>query len=150
MVRSTTRIAHLRGVVELGPVTEPPKPRRLEKSPKDFVCLPANAYGMHKKLLDKLAAAAQYSDQSPFNTVGGPADAPYGVVTSGVGAAYVTDAVHDLGLEDKVAVFRVGFSYPSPTPLCSPSCAANKKFWWWKSWNPCWNSTSRRWPRKTA
>lgn len=114
MVRSTTRIAHLRGVVELGPVTEPPKPRRLEKSPKDFVCLPANAYGMHKKLLDKLAAAAQYSAQSPFNTVGGPADAPYGVVTSGVGAAYVTDAVHDLGLEDKVAVFRVGFSYPEP------------------------------------
>lgn len=114
MVRSTTRIAHLRGVVELGEVKEPPRARRLEKSPREFVCLPANARGMHKKLLDKLEKAARLSNGSSFNTVSGPADAPYGVVTSGVSAAYVTDAVRDLGLEDTVAVFRVGFSYPEP------------------------------------
>ncbi|MCH5276417.1 MAG: indolepyruvate ferredoxin oxidoreductase subunit alpha [Desulfovibrionaceae bacterium] len=114
MVRSTTRIAHMRGVVELGEVKKPPSARRLEKSPKDFVCLPANARGMHKKLLDRLDRAARASNGSPFNTVSGPADAPYGVVTSGVSAAYVMDAVRDLGLEETAAVFRVGFSYPEP------------------------------------
>lgn len=114
MVRSTTRVAHLRGAVELGPVTEPPKPRRLEKAPKELVCLPANAYGMHKKLLDRLEAARVRSNASPFNTVTGPAQAEYGVVTSSIGAAYVADAVDNLGLTGKAAVFRVGFSYPEP------------------------------------
>lgn len=114
MVRSTTRVAHLRGVVEFGPVVEPPKPRRLEKSPKEFVCLPANAYGMHKKLLERLEAAKARSNASPFNRATGPAGAEYGIVTSSIGAAYVADAVADLGLGDQVAVFRVGFSYPEP------------------------------------
>ncbi len=114
MVRSTTRVAHLRGAVEFGPVAEPPKPQRLEKSPRDLVCLPANAAVMHKKLLARLDKAKAQANASRFNSVSGPADAPYGIVTNSISAAYVQDAVRDLGLESRVAVLRVGFSYPEP------------------------------------
>jgi indolepyruvate ferredoxin oxidoreductase alpha subunit len=117
IVRSTTRIAHLRGVVEFGPVAEPPKNRRLEKAPRELVCLPANASAMHKKLLERLETAKAYSNSSPFNIVTGPKDAESGIVTNSISAAYVQDARQSLGLEDTVAVFRMGFSYPEPDKL---------------------------------
>lgn len=114
MVRSTTRVAHLRGAVEFGPVTEPPRPARLEKCPKEFVCLPANALGMHKKLLERLEKARAFSNASPFNRVEGPADARFGVVASGISVAYAADAVESLGLSGQVALFRMGFTFPEP------------------------------------
>lgn len=114
MVRSTTRVAHMRGVVEFGPITQPPQPSRLEKSPKEFVCLPANAVVMHKKLLERLENARKYSNSSPFNRVEGPDNAEWGIVASSIASAYSSDAVQSLGLNSKAAIFHMGFSYPEP------------------------------------
>jgi indolepyruvate ferredoxin oxidoreductase alpha subunit len=114
MLRSTTRVAHLRGVTEFGPIAAPPRPARMEKAPRELVCLPANAMAMHKKLLARLDAAKRLGNASPFNTVSGPPDAPFGVVANGISAAYVQDALAGLGLDRRVAVFRPGFSYPEP------------------------------------
>jgi indolepyruvate ferredoxin oxidoreductase alpha subunit len=39
---------------------------------------------------------------------------PWGVVCNGVSFAYLTDAVRDLGIGDKVSILRIGFSNPMP------------------------------------
>ena len=53
MLRSTTRVAHLRGVVELGEITPPRNPAHVEKD-HSTVSLPVNAIRMHRELLERL------------------------------------------------------------------------------------------------
>lgn len=113
MVRSTTRVAHLRGVVELGEITEPPKPVHVEKD-HSKVTLPVNATRMHRELLERLDRARVISNASPFNFARGAENAPFGIVASSIGYAYAMDAVTSLGLSGKTAVFRAGLSYPEP------------------------------------
>lgn len=113
MLRSTTRVAHLRGVVELGEVTPPLSPVHVEKD-HSTVSLPVNAIRMHRELLERLEQARSRSNASPFNFTRGPENAPFGIVASGIGYAYAADAVSSLGLEHQVAIFRPGLSYPEP------------------------------------
>ena len=113
MVRSTTRVAHLRGVVEFGEIAEPPKPVHVEKD-HARVPLPVNAIRMHRELLERLDKARVISNASPFNFVRGPENAPFGIVAGSIGYAYALDAVTSLGLDNQVAVFRAGLSYPEP------------------------------------
>ncbi len=114
MLRSTTRVAHLRGIVELGNVQEPPAPRHFDKAPKNLVSLPANAVRMHKELLERLEKAREKAENSPFNIVCGPKNATIGVVSSGIASAYAADAITTLGNTVSIAHFCVGMSYPEP------------------------------------
>jgi len=115
IIRSTTRIAHSRGVVELGEIKRPENAGHFEKSPKEFVTLPSNTPAMHKRLLGKQKKAEKISNNSPYNLIIGKAS--LGIVSNGISFNYVMDAVKDLGLEEKVSVLRIGMSNPMPFRL---------------------------------
>ncbi len=112
MLRTTTRVNHLRGVVEFGPIEKLEDAKPFVKDPRKYVPVPANARVMHGKLLQKLSAIAAEADASPWNRVWG--DGRLGVVASGVSRAYLHDVLALDGLADKVKVLELGFSYPLP------------------------------------
>ncbi|NMC72078.1 MAG: indolepyruvate ferredoxin oxidoreductase subunit alpha, partial [Myxococcales bacterium] len=113
LLRTTTRLAHLRGVVTLGPLRPVrPPPETVTRDPRRFVNLPANAPANRARHLQALARAAAQADRCEWNVVRGAGD--LGIVASGIARAYVRDALRDLGLEDRVALFEVGLSWPFP------------------------------------
>jgi indolepyruvate ferredoxin oxidoreductase alpha subunit len=115
ILRSTTRVAHSRGVVEYGEMQSIQPKGRFVRNPKQFVALPATTPAMHRLLLEKQQRAQTLADQSDFNTTRGRGE--LGIVSNGVSRTYCADAVAELGLTDKVSVLNLGFSNPLPETL---------------------------------
>jgi indolepyruvate ferredoxin oxidoreductase alpha subunit len=112
IVRSTTRVAHSRGVVEYGQMQPIKTKGEFVRNPKQFVALPATTPAMHRLLLEKQQKAETLANQSGFNTIVGLGE--LGIVCSGVSRTYCADAVAELGLADKISILNLGFSNPLP------------------------------------
>jgi indolepyruvate ferredoxin oxidoreductase alpha subunit len=112
IVRSTTRVAHSRGVVEFGEMKPIVPKGEFVKNPKQFVALPATTPAMHRLLLEKQQKAEALANESRFNTVVGQGE--LGIVCNSVSRTYCADAVAELGLSDKVSILNLGFSNPLP------------------------------------
>jgi len=110
--RTTTRINHSTAPVTLGKIRERVCKGDFDKDPFNYVTVPAVSRKLHVKLLANLDKAAERSEVSPYNFVSG--SGAWGVVCNGVSYAYLTDAVRDLGIADKVSILRIGFSNPMP------------------------------------
>jgi len=115
LLRTTTRVNHLRGPVALAEPTRLPAPAGFQKNPARFVPIPAFARPMHLRLLETLDKLRGLAEVSPFNTVSGTGTV--GVVASGISRAYLSDALAETGLEGAVKVLELGFSYPLPENL---------------------------------
>ncbi len=115
ILRTTTRINHSRGVVVLGELKPRQRQGRFEKNPFRYVMVPAVARQAHGILLAQQAKAAAVAETCQWNRVSGTG--PWGIVTSGVSAAYVADAIADLGIRDKVSLLTLGFTHPLPSRL---------------------------------
>jgi len=115
IIRTTTRLAHIRGPVRLGALRPVQKKAHFEKNPFHFVTVPAVSRNLHKLLLEKYDQAAAKSDSGPHNQIIG--DGKWGIVANGVSFNYVSDAVSDLGIKDKVSILKLGFSWPMPESL---------------------------------
>jgi indolepyruvate ferredoxin oxidoreductase alpha subunit len=115
LFRTTTRINHSNAFVTLGKLTPPVTKGDFTKDPFNLVTVPAVSRNLHVKLLQHLAEAEQLAEKSPYNMVIG--DGTYGVVCNGVSFGYVSDALKDLNIADKVKILRLGFSYPLPRKL---------------------------------
>ncbi|MBW1668997.1 MAG: indolepyruvate ferredoxin oxidoreductase subunit alpha [Deltaproteobacteria bacterium] len=116
ILRTTTRLAHVRGGVKLGELQPRKVKTTFKKDPFHYVCVPAVSRELHKLLLRKYDQAVEKSENSPMNEIIG--NGPWGIVANGVSVNYVMDAVSDLGIEDKVSILKLGFSYPMPRDLC--------------------------------
>jgi len=112
MLRTTTRVNHVRGPVVCG--DRPPKAaiRPFSKDPRRFVPVPANSRAMRLRLIEVMEQFRQLAESSPWNTVHG--QGRLGVVASGISRAYLNDAIEKGGFKDKVKVFELGMSYPLP------------------------------------
>ncbi len=116
ILRTTTRTAHVRGPVELGDLPAERKQKgRFEKTPMRWVPVPAVARIRHKALLEIQEKAAGVAEKSEFNTITG--SGTFGILSSGVAACYVKDAISELGCEGNVKFLRLGFTYPVPETL---------------------------------
>jgi len=115
ILRTTTRINHSRGVVVLGELKPRVRQGHFAKNPFRYVMVPAVARQAHSILLDQQAKAAAVAETCGLNTVQGRG--PWGIVSSGVSAAYVTDAIADLGIGDRVSLLKLGFTHPLPVGL---------------------------------
>jgi len=113
--RTTTRINHSTGIVELGDM-QPRKPTGdFSKDPLNLVTVPAVSRNLHVKLLKNYDTARQLAETSEYNlTIG---DGNRGIICNGVSYSYVRDAVKDLDISDSVRILRVGFSHPLPPNL---------------------------------
>lgn len=114
LLRTTTRVSHMRGVVEVHEINSAPKKGHFEKDPQRLVPLPANSYVAHKRISETLSEAKKFSSNSIWNKIfdlGGS----IGIITSGVSFNYVMDILKDYNLKAKV--LKLGFSYPFPEEL---------------------------------
>ncbi len=113
MLRTTTRVNHLRGPVTFGPLPEKPAARVPHpRNPGRFVPVPAVSRVRHHALTESLAKVRALVEASPWNTTYG--EARLGVVASGISRAYLADALAEHGWQDRVRVFELGFSWPLP------------------------------------
>ncbi|MEA3230891.1 MAG: indolepyruvate ferredoxin oxidoreductase subunit alpha [Thermodesulfobacteriota bacterium] len=110
--RTTTRINHSSGIVELNPITPPVPKGDFTKDPLNLVPVPAVARKLHVRLLDNISTALSISEKSEYNITSG--NGPWGIICNGISYTYVYDAVKELGIEDKTTVFRIGLSHPLP------------------------------------
>ena len=116
MMRTTTRLNHVRGPVRLGELNQIQSKGIFKKNPFHFVTVPAVSRNLHKLLLDKYEKATEMAESNPFNQIIG--SGKWGIVANGISLNYVQDAVSDLGIIDKVGILKLGFSWPLPKELC--------------------------------
>ncbi len=115
LLRTTTRLNHIRGGVKLGSFRPMVKTGSFQKNPFHYVTVPAVSRKLHELLLQKYERAAEKSETWPFNQIIG--QGKWGIVANGVSFNYVNDAVRDLGISDKVSILKLGFSWPLPRNL---------------------------------
>lgn len=116
IVRTTTRISHVRGPVVVGKIVQGTKRKEFVKEPKRFVTVPAVAKERHLVLLEKLREAQELAEKSCLNEIFRKGSGSRsGIITSSAGFNYSMDAVKSLGLD--VDVLKLGFSHPLPVAL---------------------------------
>jgi indolepyruvate ferredoxin oxidoreductase alpha subunit len=112
LLRTTTRVNHLRGPVVFGPLPEPAAIIPFERDRGRYVSLPAVARRRHHTLVENLEKARAIAESSPFNTQSGQGD--IGVVASGISRTYLHDALLELNGHKDIRVFDLGMSWPLP------------------------------------
>ncbi|MBU4573855.1 MAG: indolepyruvate ferredoxin oxidoreductase subunit alpha, partial [Desulfarculus sp.] len=112
MIRTTTRVNHAREAVPFVKLGKVKQTSKFKKNPMQYVTVPAVSRNLHLRLLNIYNQAQAISEQSPYNQIVGKGK--LGIITSGVAANYVMDAVGDLGAKSKIKVFKLGFTYPLP------------------------------------
>lgn len=118
MLRTTTRVNHLRGPVDFGDVPEAQPLVEFRRDPGRFVPVPAVARARHAALKDILEKAREIAEKSPFNTVRESGEgARMGVIASGVARNYLADALEGNGWRERVRVLELGMTWPLPTAL---------------------------------
>ncbi|WP_432737039.1 indolepyruvate ferredoxin oxidoreductase subunit alpha [Maridesulfovibrio sp. FT414] len=115
LLRTTTRVNHLRGPVEYGQIARLAPAEGFKRNPAQFVPIPAFARRMHVDLLAKLEKLREMAEKSVYNKVSG--NGKIGIVASGICRAYLTDALADTGLGDKFKILELGFTYPLPARM---------------------------------
>ena len=114
MLRTTTRLAHHKGLVTTGP-RQPVERREFIPDPKRF-SVPIYRKLHRPKVEERLAALRQYAETCPFNRIE-HGESSIGVVTSGISYQYVKEVLPDAG------VLRLGMTYPLPPDLLRTFCA---------------------------
>ncbi len=117
ILRTTTRLNHIREAVKLGELKPVKTKDAFQKAPMQFVTVPAVSRRLHGLLLEKYDQALDMSVNSELNPIIG--DGKWGIVANGVSFNYVKDAVSDLGISEKVSILKLGFSWPMPEALCN-------------------------------
>ncbi len=112
LMRTTTRLNHMRGVVEFG--TKKPMKSKGDfiKNPTRFVPVPAVARKRHPVVLKNLEEMKDYSEKCPWNKVYG--DGELAIIVSGISRSYVIDVIEEFDLKKKLIIMELGFTYPLP------------------------------------
>ena len=136
LFRTTTRVSHMRGIVEFGDKKAPKcttkdvesdkhwKKGFFVKNPKEFVPVPANALSMHSRLVEKIGKIAEETNDSEVNEVysfeEGVLQGKLGVIASSSAFNYAYDVVNceNLGMD----ILKLGLSYPVPKELIADFC----------------------------
>ena len=114
LMRTTTRVSHMRGVVKTGTNVDKPKKGFFKRDPKRYVPVPSTAMLMHKILVEKMEKLKNITNNSPLNTIVNK-NGKIGVISSGSAFNYVMDAVEENQLE--INVLKITLSYPFPDQL---------------------------------
>lgn len=125
LLRETTRIAHVRGIVKVGEIKKREKEPLFDKS-RQFILLPHVARRKHAELLEKLSRAEALSEESPFNrTISLGQESPLGIIASSAGFNYAIESCKELALN--VDILKLGFSYPLPKKMISSFLRSKEK-----------------------
>jgi len=121
MLRTTTRIAHSMGVVEIHEPVEVKEPV-LERHPKEWVMLPANARVRHPVIEERIKNLMELSNSSPLN-IAEINNTAIGIIASGVSYQYAKEAMPD------ASFLKLGMSYPLPDKKIKDFASKVKELW---------------------
>jgi indolepyruvate ferredoxin oxidoreductase alpha subunit len=111
LMRTTTRLAHSRAVVELGELRAPVT-RGFVRDPGRYVPVPASARRMRLDLSERIKRArALVASSGMLKCSGAGKDA---ILTSGAPAATTADLLREHGLEGAVQLWRLASPHPLP------------------------------------
>ena len=122
MVRSVTRLSHASGSVVFDSLPETDKTAvfrfdgpYLDPMKGPVLSLPVTI--MHTRQQEKLKQAVAKFEESPFNTYIGPETPELLIISSSVCHLYSKEAIHILGLTDRVGLLKMGTTWPLPPKL---------------------------------
>ncbi|MEM2897431.1 MAG: thiamine pyrophosphate-dependent enzyme, partial [Candidatus Bathyarchaeia archaeon] len=117
-LRSVTRISHASGDVTFGEISKINRKAVFDKHWK--IPFRWNVYGppspvaKHKWLHSRIPLMKKLVERLPFNELKLKKNSKLGVIASGVASAYAKDALHRLGVEDKISFLKIGTPHPLP------------------------------------
>jgi len=114
IVRSVTRLSHVRGDVTLENLAVRKKTPFVSETEvySGFPCLPH-----HRMLHQKLDSLGDIANEFPFNRFEGKGGEKVGIVAPGVGYAYVKEMARILGIQEEIAILKIGLANPLPVGL---------------------------------
>ncbi len=115
LLRTTTRVNHLRGSVTYGPLPAPAEQVPFKRNPMRFVPVPAVARIRHGVQLENLAKIQTEVEASPWNKISGKGH--IGVIVSGISRSYLHDVLLEPEFEGSVKVLELGITWPLPENL---------------------------------
>lgn len=121
MLRTTTRIAHSQGFVELGERTGE-HTKAYVKNAQKYVMIPAHARGRHVVVEERRKKLQAYVETCPVNRVEW-GDRGIGVITSGVVYDYVKEVAPG------VSILKLGITFPLPEQLIREFAAEVKELY---------------------
>ncbi len=124
VVRSVSRISHARGNVILG---ELPSQKKTAHYDTSKIFIPVSSPLRHLALHLKLKKVQEMYESSPFNWYTGPEKPELLIATSGSGWFYSLEAVRALNLQDRVAILKLGTTWPLPSKLLAKHMANAKR-----------------------
>ena len=122
MIRMTTRVCHGKSIVECGERVEVPV-REYKKDVKKYVCVPANAKGLRRNLVLKLAKLKKYSESTLFN-VEEFNTSKVGIIASGPCYHYAKEV-----FGEDASYLKLGFSFPMPDEKIREFCKKVEKIY---------------------
>ncbi|MFW9797107.1 MAG: thiamine pyrophosphate-dependent enzyme [Candidatus Thorarchaeota archaeon] len=112
ILRTTTRVNHQRGMVDLGKLDRKPfKKNKWQDVKGQYFTVGSVARALKAKLLEKTAAIRTDFEASDFNKVV-PGSGKVGILTAGVCFLHVKEAMQNLGID--LPVFKLGTLFPLP------------------------------------
>lgn len=122
LLRLTTRVAHGKGVVELGE-RKPVEMKPYKKDIPKYVMVPANAQKRHVVVEERLKVLEELTEKIEINRIEwGERD--IGIITSGISYLYVKEV-----FGDEVSVLKLGMTYPLPSKLIRKFAESVKKLY---------------------
>jgi indolepyruvate ferredoxin oxidoreductase alpha subunit len=110
LLRTTTRIAHVKGLLEAGPRTRSGVEPGIVKMPQKFVMLPAHARARRVEVEHRMKRLTAHAEDYDINRIEwGNTDR--GFITSGISYLYVKEAFPD------ASVLKLGMVHPLPEGL---------------------------------
>jgi len=117
IVRSVSRVSHVRETVTIGELPEIFNHSPEFKRDTRFVVTGAGGKALkyHQQLHEKLKDIGDIAEQISFNYLNVPEKSEIGIITTGVASSYVLEALKALeSYRDKIAIFRSGMCFPLP------------------------------------
>jgi len=116
ILRSTTRLSHVRGTVVFGEVPKIKVKGKFSKDPSRWTVIPAHARKLRLKLLDKWNAIKEAVNEVPFNKLENY-DSNILIIASGIAYGYVKDSLKMLDLDGNINVLKISTPVPIPEKL---------------------------------
>ncbi len=122
IVRLTTRVAHGKGRVKIGPIMKGCRDGEFDKNASRWVMVPSNAIKRHAVLKEKVKEATELVNSSRFNTIEDNKK-DIGIVGSGIGYYYARSVLD----AEQFSWLKLGFVYPFPEELFKKFASKVKK-----------------------
>jgi indolepyruvate ferredoxin oxidoreductase alpha subunit len=126
MLRTTTRVSHMRAPVHLGKIQNiVEKNTDIKKERSRYSSIPSNARKLKPQLTHKIDLISHDPDFDSLNRIEKSEGSAFGIITSGVSYNYVKDALVDSGVQANI--LKLGMTNPIPIEITQKFMSENSR-----------------------